>query len=60
MFCKEAGVASGLRIYWNVERQDSDRYGRISYVGYIGVGKMFHHVAIIASRSLQWSQQSGS
>lgn len=22
-------MASGLKIYWNVERQDSDRYGRI-------------------------------
>ena len=54
-------MASGLKIYWNVERQDSDRYGnKISYVGYIGVGKTFHYVAIIASRSLQRSQQSGS
>ena len=53
-------MASGLKIYWNVERQDSDRYGRISYVGYLGVGKIFHYVTIIASRSLQWSQQSGS
>ena len=52
-------MASGLKIYWNVERQDSDRYGRISYVGYIGVGKKIHYAVIIASRSLQCSQQSG-
>ena len=49
-------MASGLKIYWNVERQDSDRYGRIRL--YRGREKI-HYAVIIASRSLQWSQQSG-
>lgn len=31
-------MASGLKINSNVEKLDSDRYGRISY---IGVGKNF-------------------
>ena len=51
-------MASGLRIYWNVERQDSDRYKLCRL--YRGRENFSLCRDYIASRSLQWSQQSGS
>ena len=52
-------MGSALKINSNVERLDSDRYG-IRRIRLRRGREKFHYVVTIASRSPQWSQQSGS